>query len=94
MKTSLTDLEHHQEFLNRHIGISDSEEAALLSFLGYPTRDSLIDAVIPKQIRQTDALPLSNYLNPRAEVEALAVLEKISSQNKLNKSFKIGRAHV
>ena len=92
MKTSLTDLEHHQEFLNRHIGISDSEEAALLSFLGYPTRDSLIDAVIPKQIRQTDALPLSNYLNPRAEVEALAVLEKISSQNKLNKSF-IGQGY-
>ena len=92
MKTSLTDLEHHQEFLNRHIGISDSEEAALLSFLGYPTRDSLIDAVIPKQIRRTDALPLSNYLNPRAEVEALAVLEKISSQNKLNKSF-IGQGY-
>ena len=92
MKTSLTDLEHHQEFLNRHIGISDMEEDALLSFLGYTSRESMIDAVIPQQIRRTDALPLSDYLNPRSEVEALALLEKISNQNQVFKSF-IGQGY-
>lgn len=48
MKSSLTSLENHDEFLARHIGPSDADEMSMLQYLGFKQRVNLIDAVVPK----------------------------------------------
>ena len=41
-RISLTALEQHRGFVDRHIGTSDDEQAEMLELLGYPTRAALI----------------------------------------------------
>ena len=45
-------------FAERHIGPSDDERARMLSTLGLATLDELVDRVVPKGIRQDEALRL------------------------------------
>ncbi|WP_075792018.1 aminomethyl-transferring glycine dehydrogenase [Massilia putida] len=91
-RTSLTQLEARDGFIPRHIGPSASEQAAMLSALGYATRAELIDAVVPANIRRKDKLDLGQFFEPLPEQAALAKLKGIASQNKVMKSL-IGQGY-
>ncbi|QNB00277.1 aminomethyl-transferring glycine dehydrogenase [Massilia sp. Se16.2.3] len=91
-RTSLTQLEARDSFIPRHIGPSESEEAAMLSTLGYPSRAALIDAVVPANIRRKDKLDLGEFFEPLPEQAALAKLKAIASKNKVMKSV-IGQGY-
>ncbi len=91
-RTSLLDLEARDSFIPRHIGPSESEQAAMLSTLGYDTREALIDAVVPANIRRKDTLDLGQFVEPRSEEEALATLKALASKNKVMKSM-IGQGY-
>ena len=71
-------------FRARHIGTSDDDQRAMLATLGYPTRAALIDAIVPRAIR--DRAPLA--LPPGVpEHEALARLATIAAKNRVMKSY-------
>jgi len=91
-RTSLTQLEARDGFIPRHIGPSDTEQAAMLSILGYASRAALIDAVVPANIRRKDKLDLGEFFEPLPETAALAKLKAIASQNKVMKSM-IGQGY-
>ena len=91
-RTSLTQLEARDAFIPRHIGPSESEQAAMLSTLGYETRAALIDAVVPANIRRKDTLDLGQFVEPRSEEDALATLKALASKNKVMKSM-IGQGY-
>ena len=46
----LDELENSREFVARHIGVSDADEAHLLSVLGQASRRALIDSIVPRSI--------------------------------------------
>ncbi|MEH6436626.1 aminomethyl-transferring glycine dehydrogenase [Massilia sp. DD77] len=91
-RSSLTQLEARDSFIPRHIGPSESEQAAMLSTLGYASRAALIDAVVPANIRRKDTLDLGQFAEPRTEEDALAVLKALASKNKVMKSM-IGQGY-
>ena len=91
-RSSLTQLEARDSFIPRHIGPSESEQAAMLSTLGYANRAALIDAVVPANIRRKDKLDLGQFFEPRSEEEALATLKGLASKNKVVKSL-IGQGY-
>jgi len=67
-------------FCDRHIGPSAEEIETILGVVGYPTLDALIDAVVPPQIRRTDAMPIPPRLS---EEEALARIAGYAARNKV-----------
>ena len=88
-RISLTALEQHRGFVDRHIGTSDEEQAEMLELLGYPTRAALIDAVVPASIRQRAPLALAPA---KGEEEALHELKQLAAKNRVLKSF-IGQGY-
>ena len=91
-RTSLTQLEARDSFIPRHIGPSDSEQAAMLATLGYASRAALIDAIVPPHIRKKSKLDLGQFFDPMPEQAALAKLKAIAGQNKVMKSM-IGQGY-
>jgi glycine dehydrogenase len=91
-RTSLTQLEARDAFIPRHIGPSESEQAAMLSTLGYPSRAALIDAVVPANIRKKSKLELGQFFEPKSEHAALGELKALASKNKVMKSM-IGQGY-
>ncbi|MEO7073396.1 MAG: aminomethyl-transferring glycine dehydrogenase subunit GcvPA, partial [Rhodanobacter sp.] len=86
---SLRDLEHHDEFIERHIGPNDAEIAQMLAVLGHDSLESLTDAIVPAAIKS--ALPLA--LPPAVtEVDALAQIRAIANKNQVLRSF-IGQGY-
>jgi glycine dehydrogenase len=77
-------LKHPDQFVRRHIGPNASEETEMLTQLGFKNLDELIDAAVPKKIRFGKKL---NLPAAQSEFDALAELEKISSENKVFRSF-------
>jgi glycine dehydrogenase len=88
-RISLTALEQHRGFVDRHIGTSEDEQAAMLELLGYPTRAALIDAVVPAAIRLKAPLALAPA---KGEEEALHELKQLAAKNRVLKSF-IGQGY-
>ncbi|HXZ48890.1 MAG TPA: aminomethyl-transferring glycine dehydrogenase [Usitatibacter sp.] len=88
-RPSLEELEDYVAFARRHIGPDPEEQAAMLSFLGFPTREALVDAVIPKAIRRKSPMGLGT---PRTEGNALDALRRIAEKNRLFKSY-IGQGY-
>ena len=91
-RPSLSDLEQHDAFSGRHIGPDAPEQQQMLKELGFATRASLMDAVVPANIRRQDALPLGGYSRPLSEHEALNRLRALADKNKVYKSF-IGQGY-
>jgi glycine dehydrogenase len=91
-RTSLTQLEDREAFIPRHIGPSESEQAAMLSTLGYSSRSELIEAVVPPNIRKKSKLELGRFFEPMPEQAALASLKALAAQNKVMKSM-IGQGY-
>jgi glycine dehydrogenase len=88
-RVSLTALEQHRGFVDRHIGTSEDEQAAMLELLGYPTRAAMIDAVVPAAIRLKSPLALAPA---KGEEEALHELKQLAVKNRVLKSF-IGQGY-
>src|SRR5882757_5571680 len=77
-------LAHPDQFVRRHIGPNAAETSEMLTLLGQKTLDELIDAAVPAKIRLGKAL---NLPAARSEHDALADLRRISSENKVFRSF-------
>ncbi|HEU4851360.1 MAG TPA: aminomethyl-transferring glycine dehydrogenase [Telluria sp.] len=91
-RTSISYLESRDEFIARHIGPSESEQAAMLATLGYASRAALIDAIVPAGIRKKSKLELGEFYEPMPEHVALGKLKSIASKNKVLKSV-IGQGY-
>ncbi|WP_199098468.1 aminomethyl-transferring glycine dehydrogenase [Dyella sp. ASV21] len=86
---SLRDLEHHDAFIERHIGPNDAEIAKMLSVVGYESLEAMTDAIVPGKIKSQAPLALPS---PITEVEALAKIRAIADKNQVFKSF-IGQGY-
>jgi glycine dehydrogenase len=85
----LDELENSREFIARHIGVSDADEAHMLRVLGQASRRALIDSIVPRSIARAQAMQLPA---PVTEAAALEELKQIAKQNQLLKSF-IGQGY-
>ena len=76
----------HENFESRHIGPSLEQEATMLHELGFADLDTFIKSVVPENIamgqRLADVLPIA-----LSEVETIAELRKLASQNQVFDSF-------
>ncbi|MFY2764241.1 aminomethyl-transferring glycine dehydrogenase [Arenimonas sp. MALMAid1274] len=88
-RDSLRSLEHHDAFLERHIGPNDAEIAAMLAAVGHASLDALTDAIVPGSIKSPAPLALPA---PISEVEAIAKIRKIADRNQVFRSF-IGQGY-
>jgi glycine dehydrogenase len=88
-RESLSQLEQHDAFLERHIGPNDAEIAHMLRVVGHPSLDALTDAIVPASIKSTAPLALPA---PVTEVEAIAKIRAIADKNQVFRSF-IGQGY-
>ncbi len=86
---SLRQLEHHDAFIERHIGPNDAEIAHMLGVVGQPSLEALTDAIVPASIKSAAPLALPS---PLSEVEALAKIRAIAGRNQVFRSF-IGQGY-
>ncbi|MCH7792214.1 MAG: glycine dehydrogenase (aminomethyl-transferring), partial [Planctomycetes bacterium] len=70
-------------FVHRHIGPNDADIAGMLSLLGLPSLDALVDQTVPTSIRMDRPLNLGQ---PRGEHELLSELRKMAGRNKVFRS--------
>ena len=87
--TSLASLEHHDAFIERHIGPNDGEIAHMLRTIGHDSLESMTDAIVPATIKSKAPLALPA---PMGEVEALARIRAIAAKNRVFRSF-IGQGY-
>jgi glycine dehydrogenase len=87
--SSLRDLEHHDAFLERHIGPNDAEIAHMLQVIGHDSLDGMTDAIVPASIKSPAPLALPEAIT---EVEALAKIRAIAEKNQVFRSF-IGQGY-
>ncbi|MCU0925356.1 MAG: aminomethyl-transferring glycine dehydrogenase [Hydrogenophaga sp.] len=85
----LDELENASEFIARHIGISEADEAHMLSVIGEASRRALIDSIVPRSIARSAGMQLPPATT---EAAALAELKAIASKNRVFKSF-IGQGY-
>ncbi len=75
-------LSNYQDFEDRHIGPSASDEAQMLGVLGYSDIKKFIADVVPENIHI--AKQLKDVLDgPKSEVDVIAELRQIASQNQV-----------
>jgi len=86
---SLRALEHHDAFLERHIGPNEAEIAHMLSLLGFDSLDAMTDAIVPGSIKSQAPLALPA---PISEVEAIEKIRSIAQGNRVFRSF-IGQGY-
>ena len=86
---SLRSLEHHDAFLERHIGPNEAEIAHMLAVIGQPSLEAMTDAIVPASIRSTSALDLPA---PMSEVDAIAKIRIVANKNQVFRSF-IGQGY-
>ena len=85
----LGDLENPSEFIARHIGIDEADEAHMLSVVGAASRRALIDGIVPRSIARSSAMAIPP---PVTEAAALHQLQAIAAKNQVFKSF-IGQGY-
>lgn len=85
----LRELENTSEFIARHIGIDDADEAHMLGVVGSASRRELIDGIVPRSIARSQAMAIPA---PVTEAQALAELKAVAAKNKVFKSF-IGQGY-
>ena len=73
-------------FIDRHLGLRDSDEKKMLHKLGFNDIDEFINQVIPEDIQLKDKF---SEIFPKgcSEIEALNKLEEISKKNKKMRSL-------
>lgn len=82
-------LDTHTDFIPRHIGPSDADQAAMLRVLAVSSLDELIGQVVPPRIRTNAPLALPPA---RSEPDVLAELRDIASGNQVYRSY-IGQGY-
>ena len=87
--SSLRSLEHHDAFVERHIGPNDAEVAQMLRAIGYDSLDAMTDAIVPAGIKSPAPLALPAAIS---EVEALAKIRAIAERNQVFRTF-IGQGY-
>ncbi|MEM6160410.1 aminomethyl-transferring glycine dehydrogenase [Erwinia sp. P6884] len=84
MTQTLSQLEHTGAFIERHIGPSQEQQAAMLNATGASSLSDLIASIVPADIQ----LPGPPAVGEAAtEHQALAELKAIASQNQVYKSY-------
>ncbi len=76
-------------FVQRHIGISDADEASMLEKIGVSSRAELIEKTVPESILKTDPMDLPHGVS---EPEALREIEQLADQNQIATGF-IGQGY-
>ncbi|MXV21052.1 aminomethyl-transferring glycine dehydrogenase [Deinococcus xianganensis] len=84
MTRSLTDLLQTADFLDRHVGPTAAEQAAMLAELGVGSLDELSDTTLPESIRFEGDL---NVGGPVTEAQALADLKAVAAKNRVFRSY-------
>ncbi|MCB5160381.1 aminomethyl-transferring glycine dehydrogenase [Marinomonas algarum] len=84
MNSCTRDLLNNDEFIARHIGPDEAEQAKMLAKIGAVSLPALIDSTVPEAIRQAN---LNLSAQPVSESEALAQLKAIASKNTVARSF-------
>ncbi len=82
--SAITALLNQQEFIRRHIGPSDEQQANMLEVIGADTLDQLIQQTVPENILKKDGLNLSSA---QSEANTLARLKQIASENIVNTCY-------
>jgi glycine dehydrogenase len=85
----LAELENASEFIARHIGVDEADEALMLQVVGASSRRELIDGIVPRSIARQTAMAIPAAVT---EASALAELKAIASKNKIFKSY-IGQGY-
>ena len=86
---SLSELENNAEFIARHIGIDEADEAHMLGVVGSSSRRALIDGIVPRSIARASAMAIPP---PVSEAAALQQLKAMAAKNQVFKSF-IGQGY-
>ena len=86
-----SELEHQSEedFIQRHIGPSDSDIAEMLDIVGFDTLDQMTSAILPKSIQMREAMTVCP---PASEARLLTIMKEFAGQNKRLKSL-IGQGY-
>ena len=77
-------LSHPDRFVNRHLGPSDADRAAMLKTIGAASIDQLVAETVPDAIRMRAALRVPDALN---EVELLTRADELASKNQVWRSY-------
>ncbi len=85
----LSQLEHHDAFLERHIGPNPEEVASMLAAIGQPSLEAMVQAIVPANIQLQAPLALPA---PISETEALAKIREYADHNQVFRSF-IGQGY-
>src|SRR3954468_23958035 len=85
----LGELENPNEFVPRHIGVSEEDEGLMLSAIGEASRRALIDSIVPRSIVRAREMRLPP---PATEAAALLELRAIANRNQVFKNF-IGQGY-
>jgi glycine dehydrogenase len=75
-----------RDFSDRHIGPSSDQVATMLHELGYETLENFVSAVLPDTIKLTEQFG-SKLPAPISEVDAIAELRKLASENVVAQSL-------
>ncbi|HET6798616.1 MAG TPA: aminomethyl-transferring glycine dehydrogenase [Gemmatimonadales bacterium] len=84
LSTPTLDVLHPSHFAYRHIGPRRSDVGEMLELLGYESLESLIDTVVPEEIRLRRPLALPPG---RSEREVLQALRGIAGMNRVFRSY-------
>jgi glycine dehydrogenase len=85
----LSELENSSEFIARHIGVDEADEALMLKVVGSSSRRELIDGIVPRAIARHSRMDIPEAIT---EAAALAELKAIASKNQVFKSY-IGQGY-
>ncbi|MFN7279592.1 MAG: glycine dehydrogenase, partial [bacterium] len=81
--------QQQHEFRTRHIGPSEKDTADMLSVIGEPSLESLVDKTVPANIRMQGALEIPA---PMSEAEYLSHISEVGKYNRLYKNY-IGQGY-
>ncbi|MGO4745832.1 aminomethyl-transferring glycine dehydrogenase [Serratia quinivorans] len=84
MTQTLSQLEHSEAFIERHIGSSAEQQQQLLEAVGARSLNALIQQIVPADIQLPAPPPVGDAAT---EHQALAELKAIASQNQRYKSY-------
>ena len=88
-RATLGELEDRAAFGRRHVGPDATDQAKMLSMLGFASREALMEAIVPPAIRRKAPMALAAG---KPEAEALAELREIAGKNKVFRSW-IGQGY-
>lgn len=84
MTQNLSQLEHNDTFIARHIGSSAEQQQQMLAAIGASSLKTLIQQIVPADIQLPSPPPVGDAAT---EHQALAELKGIASQNQCYKSY-------